>query len=120
MILPFRKLEHHPVLLFLAGMLLLTLFELLSSYFCDFVLGKSYWDYTGEFLNFQGRIALRSSIAWGALSVLGVKVFAPAIDKLYLRAKARKHFKIFVCILMLYAVFCALVKYVLFPSVAQY
>lgn len=60
----FRKLANHPVWLFLTGMAVLTLFELLGSYFCTGVLHKTYWDYSGQFLNFQGRICLMSSLAW--------------------------------------------------------
>jgi len=42
-----------------------TLVELITSYLMEAVLGEWLWDYTGYFMNFQGRIALSTSLRFG-------------------------------------------------------
>lgn len=117
MIFGFQKLAHRPVVLFFTGMGVLTLFELLGSYFCTEVLHKTFWDYSDRLINFQGRICLSSAIAWGALSVLAVKVLAPWVNKLYLHTHKRRHFKVVVSILVAGAIICALCKYWWFANI---
>lgn len=116
----FRHWEHRLITLFFVGFFLMTAFELLGSYFCTEILHKSYWDYSHAFMNFQGRICLSSSIAWGLLSVLGVKVFAPLIDKMYARAQTRRHYKEVCLFFMIYALLCAMVKYIIDPGITPY
>lgn len=108
--------RRHPVQIFCYGFVLLTLFELLSSYFCSYVLHHDYWDYSSDFLNFQGRICLRSSIAWGMLSVVSTEVLEPFIDKLYAYERVRTYFKVVVTLLLIYTVICAALKYWLDPG----
>lgn len=108
--------RNQPVRVFLYGFLVLTLFELVTSYFCDFFLGHSYWDYSSDFLNFQGRICLRSSIAWGLLSVVATDVLQPFLDRLYHHQLGRRSFKTVVTVLILFAAFCAVLKYLVAPG----
>ena len=116
-ILGFRKLESHPVWLFLAGMTVLTLFELLGSYFCTGVLHKTYWDYSGHFLNFQGRICLMSSLAWGTGALAAVKLLSPLTSRLYQSTRRRRRFRVIVVLLTVGAVICALCKYWWFADI---
>ena len=113
----FKHWDRHPLELFFVGMVSLTLLELFSSYLCDWLLHHQYWDYSSKFLNFQGRICLSSTLAWGVLCVLGVKVFSPRIDHLYLHINSRRNFKVIVLILIGYAAVCAVVKYFLDPGI---
>ena len=105
--------KSRPVKLFLAGMTAMTLLELVGSYLCTSILKTQYWDYTNNFMNFNGRICLSSSIAWGTLSVIGVSVVMPQIDRYYHNASDKKYLKINIIILILYAVFCAVFKYLI-------
>ena len=41
-----------------------------------------YWDYTNRFMNFQGHICLRSSLAWGFLTILMTRVIHRPIEGL--------------------------------------
>ena len=116
-ILGFRRLTDHPVWLFLTGMAVLTLFELLGSYFCTGVLHKTYWDYSGQFLNFQGRICLMSSLAWGTGALLAVKCLSPLTSRLYQKTTRRRFFRIITAVLMIGAVICALCKYWWFADI---
>lgn len=116
MLAAFRHQRAHPVRIFLYGSVLLTLFELISSFFCSYVLHHDYWDYASDLLNFHGRICLRSSIAWGLLSVVTIGVLDPLIETFYAHEKGRKSFKVIVTILMIYAVICGVLKYWLDPG----
>lgn len=107
-ILSFRKFKNQKLKVFVYGTLLMTLYELLSSYFCTEVLGKVYWDYTNEFLNFQGRICLISSLAWGILSLVTMEFLEPLIGKLYHHLKVKNHFKRDISFLFVYTVICAI------------
>lgn len=115
----FQDLRKHPVALFFTGVVLLTLFELLGSYFCTYVLGEMPWDYSDKFLNFQGRICLSSSIAWGVGSVLGMYVISPLGKKLYHKLKGRLWFKNAVWVLIACAFVCALAKYWWYPDLLE-
>jgi len=109
-VLTFGKIKRHPIILFLIGMFSLTLFELISSYFCELLLHKKYWDYTADFLNFQGRICLRSSLAWGILSVLAVRFLKPKLELIYAMERHIKNYKILIRILMAYTAFCIFIN----------
>ena len=64
-VLTFGKIKNHPIVIFFIGMVSMTVLELIASFFCEILFNQKYWDYTTDFLNFQGRICLRSAIAWG-------------------------------------------------------
>ena len=113
----FKRWNRHPLELFFIGMTSLTLLELLSSYLCEWMLHRQYWDYSAQLLNFQGRICLSSALAWGVLCVVGVKLFTPRIDSLYMHINVRRNFKVIVVVLMVYVAVCALVKYFLDPTI---
>jgi len=83
----FKPLANKPVLLFLISMATMTLFEYVTAVFCELVLGQTLWDYSKEFMNFQGRICLRASISWGILGILAVKVFGPLFHLIYNKIK---------------------------------
>lgn len=117
MILCFRKSKNHPIKIFFYGMLLMTIFELLASYFCTGILGFSAWDYSEAFMNFQGRICLKSAVAWGFLSVFAVEVLMPQINKFYELEQSKKNFKKVVVFFIVYAIICAAIKYVIDPSI---
>lgn len=65
-------------LIFIFGTLFTTAAELAASYILELFLDKPLWDYDSWALNFDGRIALGSSLIFGVLCVLLVKAFHPA------------------------------------------
>lgn len=113
----FQRFRKKPIRLFLISTVSMTVFELIASYFCTIVLKRSYWDYSNDFLNFQGRICLRSALSWGALSLGFIILFAPLVDKLYEKVKNKKGFRITVYVLIAYAAVCAVVKYIIYPDI---
>lgn len=109
-VLTFGKIKKHSILLFLIGMITMTFFELLSSYLCEIFFHKQYWDYTADFINFQGRICLRSSVAWGVLSVLAVKFLKPKLELIYTKERQVKNYKLILRILMVYTFLCVCIN----------
>lgn len=106
----------HPVRIFCFGFVMMTLFELGASYLCSDVLHREFWNYSTDFLNFQGRICLRSSIAWGMLSLLAIEVLDPFVDRVYAHERGRRVFKVAMVLLMGYSALCAVLKYWLAPG----
>ena len=65
---------------FLVAMVVFTVFEFAASFLLEALFNKRWWDYTNEFMNFQGRICLGFSILWGLLGVLFVDYVHPFIE----------------------------------------
>ena len=71
-----------PLLCFVSIILLCTAVELFTSYLMEFVTGSWLWDYTEYGPNFQGRIALKSSIRFGLIGMAALYGVWPALDKI--------------------------------------
>ena len=71
-----------PGKIFLYGALIATVAELIGSYFMQNIMGSWLWDYNKYFLNFEGRIAVRPSLYFGALILFGVYVLRPHVKAL--------------------------------------
>ncbi|MDE6591533.1 MAG: putative ABC transporter permease [Oscillospiraceae bacterium] len=57
-----------------------TAFELAASYVIEAVLGHGLWSYSAWAFNFEGRISLFSSLIFGGMGVLFIKVIRPGIE----------------------------------------
>ena len=64
---------------FFVGMIAFTVFEYIVSVVLEELFGLRWWDYTNEALNFQGRISLPFSIAWGIIGVIFVEKIHPFV-----------------------------------------
>ena len=64
---------------FIGGVFIATIVEYVISYVLEKIFHATWWDYSQMPLNFQGRICLRRSLEWGALSVVLLKVIHPFI-----------------------------------------
>ena len=82
----FNKNNH---LLFLGGFLVGSIVEYVISFMGEAIFGLRWWDYSGRFLNINGRICLLYSIFWGLLGLYFMKVINPKVDKFinYLKSK---------------------------------
>ena len=78
----------YPPVLFLLGTLTATAVEYLAAVFYERVLGVSFWDYMDLPGNFQGRVCLPFSLAWGALSLVLVYCVHPLLLPLLERIPA--------------------------------
>ena len=109
----FHQLEKRPIKLFFLGSVAMTIFELIGSYFCTFFFQKSFWNYSNELLNFDGRICLIASIGWGILSVIAICVIKPIIEKIYDVLKEKSIMQYCTTVFMVYMFICAFYKYIL-------
>ena len=78
----YRKKDHSAFYIFFTSMLITTALELAASYPLEWILGYIPWYYGGWFLNFEGRIALVSSVIFGLMGILLVKAVHPFCRKL--------------------------------------
>lgn len=69
------------LILFLIGMILATLVELIAGWLLDVCFHARWWDYSNVPLNFHGYICLRFSVLWGLAIVFVVKVIQPIMEK---------------------------------------
>lgn len=81
LLLIFRRVKN-PALIFVVGTAVTTAAELAASYVLDLFIDDSLWDYNNWAFNFQGRIALGSSLIFGVLCVLLIKVLHPFAEYL--------------------------------------
>ena len=94
-----------PILVFIVGALVATIAELTASYIIEAAGGSKMWDYTGYFLNFNGRIALVPSLMFGLLIWVAICVIHPLIIKLQKNTVDSKiHNVIFIILAVLFAV----------------
>ena len=94
-----------PWWVFIVGAFIATVAELVSSYLIDAVGSEPLWDYTGYFMNFDGRIALVPSLMFGLLICLAMCLMYPGIKKL--QGKIR-HSKVHnICFIIVAAMFFA-------------
>ena len=77
------KLNIRPVLIYIYIVLSSTLVELIATYVMDLMKidWRELWDYSGRILNFQGRIALKTSLKFGIVGIIGVYLIIPLIEK---------------------------------------
>ena len=78
------KINIRPIIMCLYIAISACLVELLSTYIIDMLGGnyKSLWDYSDDFLNFEGRIALFPEIKFGFLGILILYLIQPILDNL--------------------------------------
>lgn len=79
LLLIFRRMKN-PALIFAVGTAVTTAAELAASYILERFTGERLWDYDSWAFNFQGRIALGSSLIFGVLCLLLAKVLHPAAE----------------------------------------
>lgn len=71
-----------PELVFLGIIFISTAMELVTSYILEAFTGGWLWDYNSYALNFQGRIALNTSVRFGIGGLIFMYVFQPLFEKL--------------------------------------
>ena len=78
-----------PLICFVIAVFVTTAAELLTSYLMEFAIGEWLWDYTNDIPNFQGRIALKSSLRFGIMGILGLYGVYPVMSGLTESAKEK-------------------------------
>lgn len=76
--LPFQS---NIILTYIAGVIGATALEYITGVLMETLFKVRYWDYSSQPFNFQGQICLRSSIAWGFLTILMTRVIHKPIER---------------------------------------
>ena len=76
-----KPLEQNLFFLFLGGIAVATILEYLTAVLMETLFHTSWWDYSDRKFNFQGRICLEASVAWGIFTVILFRVLHPAVEK---------------------------------------
>lgn len=96
-------LREKPALEFVAAMVLCGCLEYFSSWYLEMTHdGQRWWDYTGYFLNINGRICAEGLLTFGLGGLTIVYLLAPALDNLLSRIDARKLGIVAAVLLVLY------------------
>lgn len=66
--------------LFLGGIVVATTLEYVTAVLMESIFHTSWWDYSDQKFNFQGRICLGASLGWGFFSVALFKVLHPLVE----------------------------------------
>lgn len=73
--------QDNVVLTYIAGVIGATALEYVTGVIMEALFQVRYWDYTGKFMNYQGRICLTSSLAWGFLTILMTRVIHRPVEQ---------------------------------------
>ncbi len=94
-----RSLGKKPVKVFFLSALACSVLEYLTSYFLERRWGIRWWDYSGHFLNINGRICLLGALVFGLGGTALVCLFLPFYEKCY--QKISKKWRICLCLILL-------------------
>ena len=67
--------------------------EYFSSYIGEVLLHVKWWDYSGAWLNIQGRTCLFYAVSWGFLAIVLIRLVNPYVDKFINILKQKKKYK---------------------------
>lgn len=66
--------------LYLGGVVVATVLEYITAVLMEMIFHTSWWDYSDDKFNFQGRICMRASLGWGFFTVLLFRVLHPVVE----------------------------------------
>ena len=74
LIIFFKDYKKKPIIVF-------TIFEYITEFFLQALFGLRWWDYTGQFLNLNGRVTLSFSVVWGIFALIFINIIQPIVTK---------------------------------------
>ncbi len=97
------RLRKYPVAEFVAAIVLCGFVEYMTSYFVELSKGKRWWDYTGYFLNLDGRICAEGLLVFGVMGMVIVYAVAPLLDHYLRRIPAKVIIPLSIVLMTLFA-----------------
>ena len=73
-------LQGNPVLIFLTGFFVLSIWEYFVGFLLEKIFKTKYWDYSNNKFNINGRVCLLNSIYWGFLSIFFIEIWNPLVE----------------------------------------
>ena len=83
-----KPLRKHPVLMFLGAVILCGGLEYFTSWMLEQLFHSKWWDYTGMFMNLNGRICLEGLIIFGVAGLMFTYIFSPILDNIFRKIPA--------------------------------
>lgn len=77
-----RPLAGHALELYFAGVVVATALEYITGVLMEALFHTNWWDYSDKKFNFQGKICLTSSVAWGIFTLVLFYILQPAVSYL--------------------------------------
>lgn len=77
-----RPFSDNILYLYLGGVVVATALEYVTAVLMESIFHTSWWDYSDNKFNFQGRICLGASLGWGAFTVILFKVLHPLVESI--------------------------------------
>ena len=71
--------QHNLITLYVAGVLITSTIEYVTGLGLEFVFHTTYWDYSDQKFNFQGRVCLQNSLLFGVMCVVGMQFVHPTL-----------------------------------------
>ena len=99
LLLSLKKIRNHPILTFIATLILCGIIEYATSWYLETFNGMRYWDYDDFFLNIHGRICLEGLLAFGIGGCAFIYFGAPFFESLYTKIKPK--IKKIICIILI-------------------
>lgn len=99
-----KKIRSKPALTFIATMVLCGIVEYFTSWYLEMSKGMRWWDYSGYFLNLNGRICLEGLLVFAMGGCAAIYLIAPALDDLF--QKIPKKVRITICIALVTVFLC--------------
>ena len=81
MYLSLKDVTDNIFILFLFGLIVLSVFEYVVGLFLEIAFKTKYWDYSKRKFNIQGRVCLLNSMYWGILGIVFMKGIHPLVEK---------------------------------------
>ena len=76
-----RKKQRNYITLFILFTVIFSIFEYVVGFALDALFSETWWDYSEEKYNINGRITLLNSFLWGVITILFTKFLYPLIQK---------------------------------------
>ena len=100
----FRKLTNNPIIMFLFIMGFATIAEYTTSWFIEMVSGLKYWDYSGVFMNINGRVCLECSLFFGFGGSLCLYIIAPFLERQFEKLTLKVRLSLCLIIVSLFSI----------------
>ena len=97
MLLLIKRFKKHPLVVFLLAMLVTGIVEYITGVLLFKIYHKTWWDYTGLFLNINGYVCLRSVFTFGISGLILIYLVDPLISKYSVKWNSNKYLLGTVC-----------------------
>lgn len=98
-----RPLEGNLAVLYAGGVVVATLLEYVTAVIMEKLFHTSWWDYSNNRFNFQGRICLGCSIAWGFFTLAMFEILQPFVERIVDLVSEERGQSILTAAMILYA-----------------